>query len=164
MFAFEYYSISRYMPFLLVKMSPDSGMISFDEKVYKTFFVLNILMPVVNGVSLGEYNFCDKLYPPDEGGHCTFWSKFQFTALYFVGLLMIISGIYLGYAINKIRGHLSENGGKQQINTAILLVHSATFALYMVSIIVYYVFYTLHYIDYTNQKMTNDFLISGIFA
>jgi hypothetical protein len=113
MFAFEYYSISRYMPFLLMKLSPEADMISFDEKIYKVFLVLNILLPVVNGVSLAVFNFCDKIYPPEEIGHCTFWSKFQFTVLYLVGVLMLISGVYLGYAITKIRKHLKENGGKQ---------------------------------------------------
>lgn len=45
-----------------------------------------------------------------------------------------------------------------------LLVHSATFALYMVSIIVYYVFYTLHYVNYSDAETANNFLLSGIFS
>lgn len=112
MFAFEYYSISRYMPFLLMKLSPDPSMISFDEMLNKLLFTLNVLLPIVNGVSLSAYNFCDKPFPPDEPGHCTRLSKLQFVALYLVGLLMITSGGYLGYAINKIRSHLKDNGGR----------------------------------------------------
>jgi hypothetical protein len=45
-----------------------------------------------------------------------------------------------------------------------LLVHSVSFGLYMISIMAYYVFYTLHYINYTNTKMTSLFLISSIFS
>lgn len=47
-----------------------------------------------------------------------------------------------------------------------LCVNSATFALYMVSIVLYYVFFTFYY--YTDDHSTNKalvmFLISGIFS
>ena len=56
MFAFEYYSISRYMPYLLVKSTPSAGMIRCDERVYKVLMFFNVLAPVANGASLLMYN------------------------------------------------------------------------------------------------------------
>ena len=76
----------------------------------------------------------------------------------------MISGVYLGYAIHKIKKHLVDNGGRQQLNVAMLVVHLATFGLYMLSITVYYVFYTIHYVEYKSSKMTKVFYYSGIFC
>lgn len=66
--------------------------------------------------------------------------------MYIVGLLQIISGGLLGYAILSIKKVLSQDGNKTQINIAILAVHSATFGLYMVSVVFYYLFYSLYYL------------------
>ena len=63
-----------------------------------------------------------------------------------VGLLQIISGGFLGYAILNIKKVLSQDGNKTEINVAILAVHSATFGLYMVSVVVYYIFYSIYYL------------------
>lgn len=167
MFAFEYYSISRYMPFLLMKSTPSAGMIRRDELVNKLLMVLNVLAPVANGASVLIYNLCDiKFESPNQqtDKYCRFWSIFQFVALYLVGLLQLISGVYLGYAIHKIKQHLVLNGGRQMINVVMLVVHLATFGLYMLSIIVYYVFYTFHYLDYSNERVTDLFYYSGIFC
>ena len=60
MFAFEYYSISRYMPFLLAKCLPDASMVKCDEVTYYIVLVLNIIGPVANGVSLLLFNICQK--------------------------------------------------------------------------------------------------------
>lgn len=59
MFAFEYYSISRYMPFLLMKARPRISMVRCDELIYKLFLILNIFAPIMNGASLLIYNLCD---------------------------------------------------------------------------------------------------------
>lgn len=79
MFAFEYYCISRYMPFIFMKITPDAGMVRCDELVNKVLIFVNVLVPVVNGALLLKYNLCDiKFESPNQqtSKHCHFWSIF----------------------------------------------------------------------------------------
>jgi len=66
MFAFEYYIISRYMPYLLMKTRPSSRMIRCDELINKFFMFFNVFAPIMSGASLLLYNLCDiKFEPPN---------------------------------------------------------------------------------------------------
>lgn len=79
-------------------------------------------------------------------------------------ILQVISGLYLGYAIHKIKQYLVVNGGRQVINVVMLVVHLGAFGLYLLSIIIYLVFYTLHYIYFNNERVTNLFYYAGFFC
>ena len=60
--------------------------------------------------------------------------------------LLIISGIYIGYAINKIRKHLKSSENSTDVDVRILAVHATAFGLYMVSIIVSFIFLAYYYL------------------
>lgn len=64
MFAFEYYSISRYMPYLLMKTTPSRQMIRCDELINKILMFFNVLAPIMSGSSLLLYNLCDINFEP----------------------------------------------------------------------------------------------------
>ena len=60
--------------------------------------------------------------------------------------LLINSGIYIGYAINQIRKHLTSNENSADVDVRILAVHATAFGLYMVSIIVNFIFLAYYYL------------------
>ena len=45
MFAFQYYNIARFMPYLVRCEDVPHGMRRYDEVLYYVFFVLNVLFP-----------------------------------------------------------------------------------------------------------------------
>lgn len=76
--------------------------------------------------------------PIDDGG-ALFW--FYILSRYSVGLLQLISGIFLLAAVFLIRSFLIEQGLKDQVNHKAMMIHSVSFSLYNLAIAVYYVVY-----------------------
>ena len=147
LFAFQYYKISRYTPYLLKSDTPPDEMVNFDDKINVVLTVLNVFFPFFVAVTLLIYNLC--LFHEDisDDQTCTAWIISSTVGLFLVGLIQLISGVYFGWAVLKIRKHLIENGGKLNINVTMLLTNSAAFALYILSTLVFYVFYFIIYVD-----------------
>ena len=137
LFAFQYYKISRYTPYLLKSDSPPVEMINFDNKNNVVFMVLNVCFSFFVAGTLLIYNLC--IYN-ENNQKCTAWIISSTVGLFLVGLMQLISGVYFAWAVFKIRKHLIDHGGKLNINVTMLLTNSAAFALYILSTLVYYVF------------------------
>ena len=73
----------------------------------------------------------------DEKGW--FWS--YIIARYAVGGLQLLSGIFLLISVFVIRSFLVEQGLKDQVNHQAMIIHSVSFSLYNLAIVVYYAFY-----------------------
>jgi hypothetical protein len=90
------------------------------------------------------------------------WNNISVAGLYCVGLLQLISVVYLLYAILKIRNHLSLQSPKQ-LNIKMLVINLLAFSLYLVSLIVYYVFYLILYSEAVpSPQQINHVFISWI--
>ena len=70
------------------------------------------------------------------------WNLALTTTRASVGLLQIVIGIYLGYAVYTMKKCVGNNN---ELNSLMLCVHASTFGAYMVSILIYYVFYLNYY-------------------
>ena len=109
------------------------------------FFVLNIILPLAEAASLFLYNAVEH---PTQAQTIA-----MITTRTAVGLLQIITGLYLGYAIYTIRtflnlkGRETGNGEQTQINVKMLAVHAVVFGLYMVCVILYNVMFTMYYLQ-----------------
>ena len=58
LFAFQYYKISRYTPYLLKSDTPTDEMVNFDNKINVVFTVLNVTFPFFEAVFVFIYNLC----------------------------------------------------------------------------------------------------------
>jgi hypothetical protein len=103
LFAFEYYAISKLIPFVLQHRSLPEGMLVQQRLLFWAVFALNITTPFLEGLTTYEYN----LYYTAQGVTSSFWGLLMSLAKFAVGLCQIISAAFLGIAIYKISKMLS---------------------------------------------------------
>lgn len=65
---------------------------------------------------------------------------------FFNGVLQIISGVYLGNAVNSIRKFINTGSDQETVNSRQLIQHFLAFGLYLLSTIAVYVFFADYYI------------------
>ena len=61
-------------------------------------------------------------------------------------MLQLVTGIFLGYAINWIRKQLKSGDNPAEVDVRILAVHATAFGLYMISIIVSFILLAYYYL------------------
>jgi magnesium-transporting ATPase (P-type) len=129
----------------LKQQNPPEDMTRYDEKLNKLLRYANVVVPLIDAGLLLNANLQN---PPS-----ILWNNVSVAGLFCVGLLQLISVVYLFYAILKIRNHLSVQSPKQ-LNIKMLVINLLAFSLYLVSLIVYYVFYLILYseVDSTVQQ------------
>lgn len=108
-FAFEYYAISKLIPFVLQQKSLPGGMLAQQRFFFWAVLVLNITSPFLEGLMTFEYN----LFYIAEGVTSSFWGLLMCLAKFAVGLCQIISAAFLGIAIYKISKMLSSKRAKR---------------------------------------------------
>lgn len=112
-------------------------MVEFDEKLNKVLSLANVVIPFIYASLVLTANL-------QQGFE--YWKTSAIVAMYFVGLLQLISVCYLLYAVLNIRKHLASQG-PHQVNVKMLIVNLCAFGLYLASVVVYYIFYTILYTD-----------------
>ena len=80
-----------------------------------------------------------------------------------VSLIQIISGLFLGFAIFKIRKFLNKKGYSHLLDTKILAIHTTTFGFYMVSIVIYTIFLMIDNLN-LGKETEKKFYIANIFC
>ena len=141
-FAFEYYTISKTMPYVLRGEDIPEKAVSQDAKLYTVFLFLNILAPLLEGIFLFEANLAclnEKL----DAQHN--FSLFLTISRSVMAFLLIISGFYLGCALSKIHQYLLKNAGRTSINIKILIIHSCLFLVYLISSVILLVATAFYY-------------------
>jgi hypothetical protein len=141
-FAYTYYTIARWMPYCMKGESVPAEMQNKDHKINVTFIILNLLIPLLQGVA---YWFSDTtaLNKPSTNipiQICVVISKFS------VASLQLVSVCFLGYGILQIRKQVNSGDGTDQINVKILVIHLFAFGLYLLSTLNYFVFFSLFYL------------------
>ena len=63
-----------------------------------------------------------------------------------IGVLLIISGMYLIIGIIRIRNFLENHTTDDAMNTKTMLLHACAFGLYLIGTIAYYLSYMLYYL------------------
>ena len=106
-FAFEYYSISRFMPYVLKDEDLPENEQKFDKRLNKIMITINIAIPFLNQVA----QFCNNWW---YFARAKVYGKFYWTYIatkVFEVMLQLFSGFLLGYGLRKIRKNLklSEN-------------------------------------------------------
>ena len=71
--------------------------------------------------------------------------------------LQIISGLFLGYAIKKIK---KQCEGSTEVDVKILVMHAFSFGLFMISIVVSFIFFAYFYLG--GDIKPRDALITDI--
>ena len=69
-----------------------------------------------------------------------------------VGFLLIISGVFLAYAVYLIKTFLSKEGHKTELNAIMLVIHACAFGLYMLSVMIFDLFFALNYYGGYDEK------------
>ena len=92
------------MPFAIREQEYPENMQTYDNKLNKIMLALNYVIPVMYGLALLVSNLSFSDTNPDGS---QFWRVTSIIGLYMVGLLQIISGGFLGYAILNIKKVLS---------------------------------------------------------
>lgn len=106
-FSFEYYKIARSMPFALRGVALPHRMVVCQWTLNLVFMTLNILVPLFSSI-------CDSVLIAlfaksfNQNVDTEGWTKAGIVFHLLVGLLQVISGLFLGYAIIKIRQFLGK--------------------------------------------------------
>ena len=124
------------MPFVIAKKQVPVNLIKRDEKADKVLSFVNIAVPIIEGVAF----FLGDCFPTNP----LYWTYIS-TKLAVV-ILQIVSAVFLGLAIFKIRKYIKDGGQTEQVNVVQLIKHFSAFGLYLVSSLVLIVFYILYYI------------------
>jgi cation transport ATPase len=110
----------RIIPFVLEGTSPTKSIVKSNTAQFWIWTILNTIAAVLSGVS---YYF----------GHISSHYKTDKISLMIITLLCIISAIYLGMSIYRIRKLTKKK--EIHINTKIMIVHSSTVIIYLLSLI-----------------------------
>ena len=147
-FSYEYYRIAKFMPFVVLDREVPASLISRDRLIFWLVLGLNILAPLATSTT----GFIANL----EGGRtdqsAKNWIIASIVTRYSVGLMQLVSGVFIGVAIYKIRAFIADGTQSSNLNVLILVLHSITFGLYIVSVVVYYVFYTIYYLHWSDES------------
>ena len=115
-------------------------------------------MPCFEGVTLIIYNsalVAKKKEPAKWVSWLTLGAK------YGEALIQLVSGTLLIFAIFMIRGYLTRNR-TGQLNVRMLLLHSITFGLYMISIVLYQVFFTILVLKWPSPTAKKNMCIGNV--
>lgn len=118
------------MPYVLKDEQLPENMIKWDKLVNKTFILLNIAVPLFECITVGMIWQVELTQRVDSAW---VWQVFNAIDQISIGILEIISGVYLLIALSKIKAFLKETGNESMLNTAMMLTHLATFGLYLAS-------------------------------
>ena len=94
-FAFEYYSISRFMPYVLNDRDLPESELKFDRRLNKTMISINLTIPFLNQVA----QFCNNWwYFANAKISGNFYWSYIVTKMFEL-LLQVLSGLLLGYGL-----------------------------------------------------------------
>ncbi len=129
MFSYEYFNMVRIIPFVLDDTIPPESILKSNKAQFWIWMVLNMVVSFLGGVAY--FNFCVNHISWDHDSDLII-----FTILFIcLSILDTISVFYLGISIIHIRKLIKEK--ELLVNTKIMIVHAATFVLYLSSIMVF---------------------------
>ena len=130
LFAFEYFSIAKSMPIIVLSLKQlTPGQVKCHSITKVTFTVLNIGVVALAGIMVF---INDNRY---YRGKSIAFSSESVAYLTFGGfLLQVISGVFILYAIYKIKGILRKGLKSSQINEKNLTFHGVCFSLYLLGL------------------------------
>ena len=160
MFAFEYYVSAISMQYIFEQTAMPKDKKQRLNILNKCMFAANCLMPLAYNFILWYTNFvstrlfikdpCSTYNPLNDYS----WMIPYFITRYSVGGLQLVSGIYLLISVYIIRRFLLEHGLGSQTNHKNMIIHSLSFTLYNLAIIIYYIFFTIF--ETTTEYLEND--------
>jgi hypothetical protein len=144
MFAYEYYMSAISMEYIFMQKEMPRNRKDRLELMNKILYALNIGVIVAYYFTLltgnivatktdNETNLLEITHP--------WWFWTYLTTRYSTGILQLVSGVFLLAAVFLIRHFLVEQGLKDQCNHKAMIIHSVSFSLYNLAIIIYYVFF-----------------------
>jgi hypothetical protein len=127
---------------------------------YVCLLALNIFFPVLEGITVVWYNTI--LMKTKEKPDTMLVTVSALGAKYGNALVQLISGTLLIVAVLLIRGFLIKSG-TDQVNVRMLVLHSLSFGIYMLSIIAYYTFYTIYLFHIESEEIAYLFFVAVSF-
>ena len=107
-FSFKYYEISRHTPYVIDESEIPDKVIRSNKALNRCFLTFNILVPLLQGIS----TFMNNLTYFNQGKSVPIWNITMNIIQYLTFLLQIISGIFFGFAIYKIKQQISKEEAK----------------------------------------------------
>ena len=157
-FAFEYYSIARFMPYVFKGQGLPESNLKYDRRLNNTMFLLNIALPLLNKIAALKANLVE-----GNGHTVSLWLNiFNVVTMFFVLILRLVIGSFLGYAIYSIWKQLKHSDDKSaDVDIRILVLHASAFGLYMISILANFIVLAYYYLN--GEKNSKASIISDIF-
>ena len=155
MFAFQYYQIARQASFAIELEYIPERIINADNLLNSILFALNTVIPILFGLS----NFGAGYLSQYRKKNIPKWISIADIILSnSVVLLQIISGLFLFFAIFRIKNLITKEDSAL-VNISAMILHSTAFGLYIVAAIVNQVFYeeVLEYHTTDDHKHTHEY-------
>ena len=118
MFSYEYYNMVRLIPFVLEDMSPPKGIIRCNRVQFWFWLVLNAVVAFLYA-STFYFQYVAWLIDNDRTTYMTA-AKCSTIFFFFLCLLAMVSGSYLGLSINQVRKLITEK--EDLVNTKIMTI------------------------------------------
>ena len=104
MFAYEYYSISRVMPFVIMEKTVPENLLISNERINKVMLVLNILLPLLEAIGYFIFDLSEK------------FAILMSISKYAVIFLQVTAAVFLAIGINKIRKFVKDGSNNEEID------------------------------------------------
>lgn len=167
-FAFQYFNSAATMPFIYDQAEQPESQVKRLKLLNTLMLAINIFVPIVYSLVLIYINIVEVRdgASPISTSVLVFWT---YTVSHdMVGVLQLVSGIFLLVAVFKIRSFLLGAGMRTQVDYKTMTVHAASFILYSLTIILLYAIYFVYtsmpddIILQKKQTITRDCLIVWI--
>lgn len=145
MFSYEYYMSAAMMPYIYKQEKMPADKLKRRELTNQIVLALNIVFSLTYPI----INYYDNLRTfngqPNPIKESNFWGDMFLLNRYSVGLLQLVSGVLLLYAVVMIRSFIVEKGMAGQINFTQMTIHAGSFLLYNFSIVFFYGSYLFYF-------------------
>lgn len=112
--------------------------------LYISLLVLNYLLPVFQVCVLIILNWVETSKGVNLVETSAFWGWALLVSRYGVGVLQLMSGIFLLVAVYRIRKFMNGSQLGSHIDHGIMAVHAVSFTVYILAIIAYYTAFYLY--------------------
>ena len=156
--AFYFFKVAKNMPRRLSKAEKKE-----QPKSYRCLYIIGVLINAIFPIAEGVFYLITALELSENGNPKILFMELGVLMPILVGLLQIVSGTMLIWAVLSIRSYLKSQGDDgEQINLWTLLVHASSFALFLIGSTANTVLYSIEVVKYTEKTYIN-YLVANTF-
>ena len=143
-FCFEYYRTASLIPYFFNSDTVPAKFMSRMNGIFNGILYCNFIAPFLRAF----FQLMSDLNGLRNNSTAQFWLICYIIAMMWVGLMQLVSAIFLGLALNNIRRFHISHSSLNSISRLIITLHCVALILYLVSTVIYFAFTMVYYSNY----------------